>query len=67
MVQADKVDTEEALNVSEEHIYYVRNGIQNTFKIVILDYAERMREMFEMAKLIPPTSKNNKEYHEAAW
>ena len=35
----------------EEKIYYARNDIQNPFKLDILKYAERLREMFEMPKL----------------
>ena len=35
----------------EEKIYYAKNDIQNPFKLDILKYADRLREMFEMPKL----------------
>ena len=35
--------------------------------MVILEYTKRVRDMFELAKLLSPPSSNNKEYHEAAW
>ena len=49
------------------NIYYVMNAINKPFKMGIQDYAERMCVMFEMAKIIPTTSRNNKEYHKDAW
>ena len=35
--------------------------------IGILNYVERVRNIFEMEKLLPPTSRNNEKYHEAYW
>ena len=46
-------------NVSDEHIYYVVNYLKKPFNIGILECAERVSEMFEMAKLIPRLSRNN--------
>ena len=50
-----------------EHIYYVRNDIQNPFKIGILKYADNVNEMFGVDKLLPPLSRNNEDYHESAY
>ena len=46
-------------NVFDSQIYDVRNDIQKPFQMGILNYTERMREMFEMAKLLPPPNRKN--------
>ena len=33
----------------------------------ILEYSERVHEMLELSKLLPPPIKNNEEYHEDDW
>ena len=43
----------------DEHIIYVKNDIQNLYKMVILKYDELVREMFEMANFLPPPISNN--------
>ena len=55
------------LSMFGEHIYYVRNDIQNPFKIGILKYADNVNEMFAVDKLLPPLSRNNEDYHESAY
>ena len=40
---------------------YVRNNIQKHFKMGILEYSERVRGMFEMAKIPPPLIRKNKD------
>ena len=54
-------------SVSDRNIYYVMNDTQKTFKMDILEYAKHVREMFEISKLLPPHTRNNEGYHEAAW
>ena len=49
-------------NFFEENLYYIMNDIQKPFNVVILEYDERMREMFEIAKLLPPRIMNNYKY-----
>ena len=40
---------------------------RSLLKIGIHKYSEHVREMFEMTKLLPPTSRKNEEYCESAW
>ena len=51
----------------KEQKYYVRNEIQKTFKMGILEYSEWIHAMFEIVKLPPPPNKKNEENHEATW
>ena len=46
-------------NVYEKNVYYIRNDIPKTFKMVIIEYAERVCRMFELAKLLPPPFRKN--------
>ena len=46
-------------SIFDEHIHYVRNDIQKPFKMKILKYDERMGDMFEVTKLIPPPIRKN--------
>ena len=52
-------------NVSEENIYYIMNKIQKLFNMGILDYAERVRDMFEIKNLPPTPIRNNEKYDDA--
>ena len=48
--------------VFDDHIIYVKNDTQNTYKMGIINYAERVRDFFELAKYLPPPIRNNEEY-----
>ena len=63
MVHAGQINVEETLQIFQEHIYCVRDGLQNPFKLDILKLPERVHEIFEMARLLPPSSRKNEEYH----
>ena len=52
-------------NVYQDHMKYICNDIVNTLKVKILYYAERVREMHELAKYLPPPSMKG-EIYEAA-
>ena len=54
-------------NMFKENIYYVWNDIKKLLNMAIIEYAEHMREMFELTKLITPTSNNSKYYHKENW
>ena len=43
------------------------NDIQKYFKMSILEYAERMRQIFEMEKLLPPSIRNIQKYDQVDW
>ena len=58
---------EKIFSLFDEHIIYVKNDIQNLYKMVILKYDELVREMFEMANFLPPPISNNCQYHNTAW
>ena len=51
----------------EYHVYYIKNYIQNFFKVGIIEFAECVHEMFELAKFLHPLIRKNKQYHKAAW
>ena len=53
-------------SVFDKHTIYVKNDTQNTYEMSIIKYAERVSEMFELDKYLPPPSKKNEEYHDAA-
>ena len=41
-------------SVYQDHMKYVRNDIVKPFKVKTLRYAERVRDMHELAKYLPP-------------
>ena len=43
-------------SVYQYHIKYVHNDIVKPFKVKILRYAERMRDIHDLAKYLPPPS-----------
>ena len=54
-------------NIFDEHIYYVINEIKKPFNIIIIYYAECVRGVFQVEKLIPLPIMKNEEYHEPNW
>ena len=53
-------------SLSDERIMCVKNDIQNPYKMGIPKYAEHMREIFDLAKYLPP-SRNNEWCRDSAW
>ena len=49
------------LNEYEYHIYYINIDIHKPFKMVIIEYDERVHDMFELDRLLPPHSRNKEE------
>ena len=43
-------------SIYQDHMKYVRNDIVKPFKVKIIRYAERVREMNDLAKYLPPPS-----------
>ena len=41
-------------SVFQDHVKYIQNEILKSFRVVILQYAERVREMHEPANYLPP-------------
>ena len=48
-----------------EHISYLANHIQKSFKMIMLAYTERVCETFESVFYMPLISKNSDELYEA--
>ena len=46
-------------NRFDEHVRYGNNDIQKPFKIGIINYTGRMREMFKLDKHLNPPIRNN--------
>ena len=46
---------------------YVRNDIVKAFHIRILQYADRVREMHDLEKCLPPPSIKGKIYEATSW
>ena len=55
------------LYVSQGHVKYNRNDILNLFRTVIVQYAERVCEIHDINKFMPPSSKKGDEYDQADW
>ena len=51
----------------QDHMKYVRNDIVKPFKVKILRYAERVREMHDLAKYLHPPSMKEKSSVVANW
>ena len=51
----------------QDHIKYIHNDILKPFKVVILQYAERVREMRDLAMYLPPPSIKGDEYDQTYW
>ena len=54
-------------SVYQYHLKYIRNDIVKPFRVRILCYADRVREMHDLAKYLPPPSMNGKSYEAANW
>ena len=54
-------------SVYQDHINYVCNDIVKPFKFKILCYAERVREMHDLAKYLPPPSMKGESKMAAKW
>ena len=48
-------------NTFQDHVEYIHNNIVNPFRVVIIHYAERVREMHDLAKYLPPLSMKKQE------
>ena len=54
-------------NVFYEHVEYLKNLIRKPFDMTIMDYVERIREMWYLKRYLPPPSLKNETYSEALW
>ena len=54
-------------SVYQDHIKYVCNDIVKPFKVKILHYAKRVREMHDQAKYLPPLSMKGASAMAANW
>ena len=54
-------------SVYQDHIKYVCNEIMKPFKVKILRYAERVRDMHDLAKYLPPPSMKGESSMAANW
>ena len=50
-------------SIFQYHVKYIHNDILKTFRFVILQYSECIREMHDLAKYLPPPSKKEDEYN----
>ena len=67
MDQVGKDHMEEASERLTEPCKYVHNDIVKPFRVVIIQYAESVHEMHELAKYPPTTSMKGGEYDQADW
>ena len=54
-------------SVFQDHLKYIRNDILKPFRVVILHYAERVEEMHDLAKQLPPPLINGDSFEEYNW
>ena len=54
-------------SVFQGHLKYTRNGIVKAFRVRILCYAERIQEMHDLVKNLPPPLIKGKSFEEAGW
>ena len=54
-------------SVYQDHMKYVRNDIVKPFRVKILRYTKRVREMHDPEKFLPPPSVNGECSMEANW
>ena len=54
-------------SVYQDHMKYVRNDIVKPFKVKIIRYAERVREMHDLEKYLPPPYMKGESATAANW
>ena len=54
-------------SVLQYHLKYICNNIVKPFCVGILHYAERVQEMHDLAKYLPPPSMKGESFEEANW
>ena len=54
-------------SIFQDHVNYTYNGSMNPFRVVIIQHAERIREMHNLAKSLPLPSMKGDEYNQADW
>ena len=53
--------------VIQDHLKYIRNDIVKPLYVVILCYTERVQEMHDLAKHLPPTMMKGDSFEVASW
>ena len=48
----------------QNHIKNIHNGIVKYFRVGLLQYAECIQDMYNLAKHLPPLSKKGREYNQ---
>ena len=54
-------------SIYQDHMKYIRNDIVKPFCVRILRYAERVREMNDLANYLPPNLMKGRKYEAANW
>ena len=54
-------------SVFQDHVKYIHNDIVKPFRVVILQYAERVREMHDLENYLPPPSIKGVSFESASW
>ena len=54
-------------SVFQDHVKYIHSDIVKPFRVVILQYTERVREMHDLEKYLPPTSMKRREFESDDW
>ena len=52
-------------SIFHDHVGYIHIYIVNPFKVVIIQYYERVCDIYDLAKYLPPFSMKGQEYDEA--
>ena len=55
------------LIVFQYHVKYIHNDIVKPFRVGIIRYVERIKEMHNLAKYLPPPSMKGGSYDSANW
>ena len=53
--------------IFQDHLKYIRNDIVKPFCVGIICYAERVQEMHDIEKYLPPSSMKSEIFDEASW
>ena len=51
----------------QDHVKYINNDIVKPFRVGIFRYVERVQEMHDLAKYLPPSSIKVKNYESDNW
>ena len=57
-----KIMWKNCCSIFQDHVKYIHNYIVNTFRVVIIQYAEIIRDIRDLYIFLPPSSKKGDKY-----